>query len=140
MAAAPGIDLHDRGARPADALAIICSRLVALNHIERQLASEISNRALEQCRLASAWRTDDVERKNLAPGEPRSVLRRRRIVFCKNPRLHIKNIYARTALGVMWIGMSVGGISIWPVVMVSMLVVALNLVLVIGGFGFPVPL
>src|SRR5215472_16464242 len=118
MAASAGIDLHDRGARAADALAVIGGRLVAFDYVKRHFAGKIADRALEQCGLAAAGRTDEVERKNLTSHAPRPVPCRRCIVLGKDPRLHIDNAYARMAVGVVRMEMVVAGLSMRGVVMV----------------------
>ena len=56
MAAGAGIDLHDGCARGADTLTVIRRRLIAFDHEERKVVSEIADRAFEQRRLAGARR------------------------------------------------------------------------------------
>ena len=92
MAAGAGIDLHDRCAGLAHALAVIGGRLIALDHIERRHTRKIAHGAFEQRRLAGTGRADQIERQDLPPGKPGPVLRRRRVIFRENPALHIENI------------------------------------------------
>ena len=86
MAAGAGVDLHDRRTGGADALAVVRGRLIALQHIERQLAAQIADRAFEQRGLAGAGGADQVERQDLAAEKPAAVLLRQRIVLGEDAR------------------------------------------------------
>ena len=102
MAAGAGVDLHDRRAGGADALPVIGGRLIALEHEERQLGLQIADGALEQRGLAGTRRADEIERQDLAAGEPGAVLRRERIVLGEDARLERDQRLAMAVLVVGW--------------------------------------
>jgi hypothetical protein len=56
VTARAGIDLHNGRARGANTFTVIRRRLIAFDHEQRKLASEIADGALEQCRLARSRR------------------------------------------------------------------------------------
>ena len=93
-------------------LAVIRGRLITLDHVKRQLAGEIADRAFEQGCLSGARRTDEVERENLAAGEPGPVYRGQIIVLFENSRLDVDEIQARTAASVMRMGVVIGGMTV----------------------------
>ena len=99
MAAGAGVDLHDRRARGADALAVVRRRLIAFDHEQLHLGLQIADRALEQRRLAGARRADEIEGKDLAAGEPGAVARRERIVLGQHARLECDNAANRVQFG-----------------------------------------
>ena len=63
-------------------------------------------------RLSGARRADKVERENFAAGEPGPVFRGHIIVLFENSRFDVDDIQARTAVGVMRMGVVIGGMIV----------------------------
>jgi hypothetical protein len=88
VATGPGVHLHHRGAGGPDALGVVGSRLVALDHRQRS-GLERANGALEQAGLAAARRAHQVERHHAVSLEPGGVLAGERVVLRQHARLEL---------------------------------------------------
>jgi hypothetical protein len=55
--------------------------LIAFEHEQRQLLSEIANRPLQQRRLAGAGRTDEIESQDFPPSEPGPIPRGQGVIL-----------------------------------------------------------
>ena len=81
MATGAGIDLHGTAAGGLNALRVELGFLIAFDHCNRLILTEIVERALEQRGLARTGRADEVQRKNTALFEPQAIGLRRPVVL-----------------------------------------------------------
>ena len=89
-----GVDLHRTRARSLDALGVEQRFLIAFDDRHRPMAHEVADGALEKGRLARAGRAGEVEREDVAFGQPLAVLLGEEIVL----RQHL--LFQRDRLGV----------------------------------------
>ena len=84
VTAGSSVDLDCTGPRFANARGIIGRLLITLDNGNRQTSFQRPDRGFEQGRLASPWRTDEIERDNTAPFEPAPVASRLAIIPVKH--------------------------------------------------------
>src|SRR5580658_4145041 len=112
MARGASVDLDHRRAGRTDTLAVIGRGLIAFDDVERKVAAQVVDGALEQRGLAGAGRADEIERQDFAPGEPGAVARRKGVVLGQHAGFELDHR--------VWMMVVIGAVMVGVVVMMMM--------------------